>query len=231
MGKPAAKAVTAPRAALIGVLGSLLVGTLGATWRIRVLGGEHEAACERGASFLYAFWHGQLLPLVYLHRGKGVAVLVSQNRDGEYITQVIHRKGFRTVRGSTSRGGFRSLMEMVRHAERGTRLAITPDGPRGPRWRAQPGALLVAQRAGIPILPVAVSAWPRRQLSSWDRFLIPAPFARVVMAFAAPLHLPDDLEIDALIAEWTGPLETTLAELGALCEREVLAWAGKETAR
>jgi lysophospholipid acyltransferase (LPLAT)-like uncharacterized protein len=215
------------RAQAVGWLGAGLLRALGATWRTRTVGAEHEEACRTsGGGFLYAFWHGNLLPLAYLRRRRGVVVLVSQNRDGEYITQVIHREGFRTVRGSSSRGGFRSLIEMSRLGQAGTPLAITPDGPRGPRHRAQPGVLLLAQRAGVPILPTAVGAWPRRRLDSWDRFLIPAPFARVVMGFGRPLSLPGELDAETLIARWTEPVERALTDLEDRCEREVRAWAG-----
>jgi lysophospholipid acyltransferase (LPLAT)-like uncharacterized protein len=215
------------RARLVGLVGAGLIRALGATWRVRVIGREHEDACrDSGRGFLYAFWHGQLLPLVYLRRRRGITVLVSQNRDGEYIAQVIHREGFGTVRGSSSRGGFRSLLEMSRLGENGQAIGITPDGPRGPRRRAQPGVLLVAQRAGVPILPLAAAARPRRRLDSWDRFLIPAPFARVVLGFGAPIRLPADLATDRLLEEWTGPVERALTDLEERCEREVEAWAG-----
>jgi lysophospholipid acyltransferase (LPLAT)-like uncharacterized protein len=212
------------RAALIGWAGSRLVRGLGASWRVRAIGAEHETACRTGGGFLYAFWHGHLLPLVYLKRRRGIVVLVSQNVDGEYITQVIHREGFRTVRGSSSRGGFRSLLEMARLGADGQAIAITPDGPRGPRHKAQAGVLLVAQRAGVPILPLAVAARPRRLLDSWDSFLIPAPFARIVLGHGAPIRLPADLPLERLLAEWTAPVERALDELGERCERELDAW-------
>jgi lysophospholipid acyltransferase (LPLAT)-like uncharacterized protein len=216
------------RARLIGLAGSLLIRALGATWRVRVIGREHEAACrDAGRGLLYAFWHGQLLPLLYFMRRRGILVLVSQNTDGEYIAQVIHREGFDTVRGSSSRGGFRSLLEMTRAGESGRALGISPDGPRGPRHRAQPGVLLVAQRAGVPILPLAAAARPRRELDSWDRFVIPAPIARVVRGCGAPIHLPADLGAEKLLAEWTEPVERALTELGERCERELEVWSGR----
>ncbi|MCK4414056.1 MAG: lysophospholipid acyltransferase family protein [Candidatus Eisenbacteria sp.] len=218
------------KARWIGRGGSALVGGLGATWRARVLGGEHLAACRSRGGFIHAFWHGQLLPLVYLKRNQGIVVLVSQNRDGEYITQVIHRKGFRTVRGSTSRGGFRSLIEMVRLGRQGAELAITPDGPRGPRHAAQAGLLLVAQRARVPVLPMAVAAWPCRRLSSWDRFLIPLPFARTVIVYGPALEIPPDLPTDALLAEWTPRVNAALMEVTHAAEEAVRAWAGRDSA-
>ncbi|MFH1145222.1 MAG: lysophospholipid acyltransferase family protein [Candidatus Eisenbacteria bacterium] len=214
------------KAAWIGRGGWALLGALGATWRSRVIGVEHIEACRRRGGFIHAFWHGQLLPLSYLKRGRGVVVLVSQGRDGEYISQVIHRMGYRTVRGSTSRGGFRSLVAMIHHGQAGEELGITPDGPRGPRHRVQPGVLLVAQRARVPILPMALSAWPRRQLSSWDRFLVPLPFAKMVLAYGAPIHIPEQGSAAEVIGRWTQPLEAALMEVSERAEAEVMAWAG-----
>jgi len=220
------------RAALIGWAGSQLLCALGASWRVRVIGREHETRCrEAGKGWLYAFWHGNLLPLAHLKRREGIVVLVSQHQDGEYITQVIHRQGYRTVRGSTSRGGFRSLLEMSQLGRQGAAIAITPDGPRGPRQRAQPGVLIVAQRAGVPILPLAAAARPCRRLDSWDRFLIPAPFARVVMGFGPAIHLPEDLSAERLVAEWTAPVEDALCRLGERCEAELAAWSRRPAPR
>jgi hypothetical protein len=214
------------RARWVGRLGSLALRALGATWRTRRFGDEHAAACgASGLGFIHSLWHGHLLPLVYLKRNRGVVVLVSRSRDGEYITQVLERLGCATVRGSTSRGGFRSLVEAARLGREGRALAFTPDGPRGPRHRVQPGILLCAQRAGIPILPIAVSAWPRRRLASWDRFLVPAPFARIVLVQGEPITLPADLDATRLVAQWTPRLEAAMLAVCERAEREVCAWA------
>jgi lysophospholipid acyltransferase (LPLAT)-like uncharacterized protein len=214
------------RARWVGRLGALCLRALGATWRTRRIGDEHAAACRAtGAAFVYSFWHAQLLPLAYLKRNRGVVILVSLSRDGEYITQVIERMGYGTVRGSTTRGGFRSLVEAAQLGRAGRTLGFTPDGPRGPRHRVQPGILLCAQRAGIPILPIAASAWPRRRLASWDRFLIPAPFARVVVVQGEPLRVPADLDATELVAQWTPRLEAAMLAVCERAESEVRAWA------
>ncbi|MBD3237861.1 MAG: DUF374 domain-containing protein, partial [Candidatus Eisenbacteria bacterium] len=188
------------RARWVGRGGSRLIRALGRTWRLRVIGAEHEAEARAGGGFIYTFWHGRLLPLTYLRRGRGIVVLVSLGRDGEYISQVIHRLGFATVRGSSSRGGLRALLEMARRGRAGQALAFTPDGPRGPRGRVQPGVLITAQRAGIPILPMSVSARPGRFLASWDRMLIPGPFARLALVFGPPMRIAADGAPDAMVA-------------------------------
>ncbi|MCK4304766.1 MAG: lysophospholipid acyltransferase family protein [Candidatus Eisenbacteria sp.] len=220
------------RARAAGLIGSAILRLLGSSWRIRLIGREHERAAVEmsGGGLLYAVWHGQLLPLTYCMRGQGISLLISQHLDGEYIAQATQRLGYQSVRGSTSRGGFRSLVEMVRLGRGGGRVAITPDGPRGPRHQAQPGAVLIARRAGIPILPLAGSVWPRKQLSSWDRFVVPAPLAKVVYGFGPPLVVPPDLKTDVAIEAWNVKLAAALHSLTARTEREVLTWARRRNA-
>jgi lysophospholipid acyltransferase (LPLAT)-like uncharacterized protein len=160
-----------------------------------------------------------------------VVVLVSRHRDGEYITQVIHRLGYGTVRGSTSRGGYRSLLEMARRGRAGQTLAITPDGPRGPRRETQPGAVLIAQRSGIPLVPLACAVSPCRRLSSWDRFVIPAPRARTVMGFGPPVRVPADLKGDSLVGEWSAQVTAAIDRTCAGAERELERWMERDDAR
>jgi lysophospholipid acyltransferase (LPLAT)-like uncharacterized protein len=124
-----------------------------------------------------ALWHGQMLPLLTTHRDSGIAVLISEHRDGEIIARVAKAFGVGTVRGSTSRGGSRALLEMVAFLRRGGEVAITPDGPRGPRHRFAPGALVAAHRAGVPVVGMAAHADRAWRLRSWDVFEIPKPFA------------------------------------------------------
>jgi lysophospholipid acyltransferase (LPLAT)-like uncharacterized protein len=160
-------------------------------------------------------------------RGHDVIVLVSQHRDGEYITQTIHRLGYDTVRGSTTRGGFRSLLEMANLARTGRRVAITPDGPRGPRHQVQPGAILIAQRSGVPILPMACATWPQRQLGSWDRFEIPAPFARMVLGFGPALQLPGDRNSEQLVQEWSPRLREGILAVRQQTRQALDQWRGR----
>ena len=130
-----------------------------------------------------------MLPLLFQHRDEGVAILISSHRDGELIARTAQRFHFRTVRGSTSRGGGRALLGLVRELERGGEVAVTPDGPRGPAERFAPGALVAAQRANAHIVPVAAVADRAWRLKSWDRFLVPKPFARVTVAYGPPTRV------------------------------------------
>lgn len=175
-------------------LGVPLVRLLGATWRIRLV--NNESSVERlrreGRAIVFTLWHGDMLPLLYHHRDEGVSVLISEHRDGELIARVAQALGFRTVRGSSTRGASRALVGLTREIEAGHDIAITPDGPRGPARSFAPGALIAAQRAAAPIIVVAVAARSAWRLRSWDRFMIPRPFTRLQIAYSDPITLDAD---------------------------------------
>ncbi|HJQ52529.1 MAG TPA: lysophospholipid acyltransferase family protein [Gemmatimonadaceae bacterium] len=169
------------------VLGLGLLHTIGRTWRVTVRNAEAlEKARRTGKGFVFSLWHGHLLPLLWHHRGEGVVVLISEHRDGELVARAATALGFGLIRGSTTRGAGRALIAMVRALEAGKEIAITPDGPRGPARKFAPGALVAAQRSDRVILPVGVSADRAWRLGSWDRFMIPKPFARVTIAYGEP---------------------------------------------
>ncbi|MCK4510311.1 lysophospholipid acyltransferase family protein, partial [bacterium] len=177
---------------IVGFVGPAIVRTLGATWRTRVV--NHKAV-ERihtgGGAVVHAFWHGHILPLEYIYRGRRIFVLSSWHRDGEMSARVMTGLGFGVERGSTSRGSVRGLLKMIARARSGYDLAITPDGPRGPARRAQTGILYLAAKSGGVIIPAAVAASRYRRLSSWDGFLIPLPFSRVVVVHGDPFEPVD----------------------------------------
>ena len=160
---------------------------LAATWRYQIVG--HDAVKSARASrtpLLFSLWHGQLLPLIWLHRNEGVAILVSEHRDGEIIARVAKSLGYRLIRGSTTRGGERALLTLATQLKAGVDAAVTPDGPKGPARSYAPGALIAAQRSGALIVPVAAHANRAWHLSSWDSFMIPKPFATVSVVYGRP---------------------------------------------
>lgn len=166
-------------------LGPPLIKTLAATWRYRKSGPMGWAA----SPILFVLWHSRILPLLPLHKHEGMVLLISRHRDGGYLADLAERWGYRSVRGSTKRGGDVGLLGIVRALEAGARVALTPDGPRGPRERVQPGAVAAAQHAGVPIVAVGArtaSAW---YLNSWDRMCIPKPFALIDVEYGAPIHI------------------------------------------
>lgn len=182
-----------------GLLGQGLIGAFFATIRCEKEGAENYLQFRRaGEPVVFVFWHAQLLPLVYVHRNEGVVVLVSDHADGEYIARVIHRFGFGTARGSSTRGGVKGLKGLLRAAREGRDLALTPDGPLGPRHVFKGGALVAAQRAGLPIIPVALGCSRAWRLDSWDRFMIPQPFSRIVVRYGKPYRVPREAPAEEL---------------------------------
>lgn len=155
--------------------------------RIEALRQAHHGA-------IVALWHGNILIPTYVLRGRGYRTLVSLSRDGERLSRLMRRFGYRQVRGSTGRGGARAALQVCREIEEGNVLCLTPDGPRGPARKAQPGTVFFAQRTGCPIIPIAASAYPRHLLRSWDRFLIPLPFARAAFVVGDPIFVPPGLD-------------------------------------
>lgn len=165
----------------------LAIRALYTTWRVHVTGdaGWRRLRAEQ-RPFVFALWHGQLLPLLAQHRGEGTRVLISEHRDGEIIARIAHAIGLGTIRGSTTRGAARALLAMCDALEHGQEIAVTPDGPRGPAHTFAPGTLVAAQRAGAPIVPIGVAASRAWRLRSWDAFMIPKPFARVEIVYGEP---------------------------------------------
>jgi len=183
--------MSAWRLGAISLFGTTLLRGLFATTRTTLVDAHHlEELREAGRPVVFVLWHGQLLPLVHQHREEGVAVLVSEHRDGEYIARVLERSGFETVRGSSTRGGTRGLKGLIRAAREGKDLALTPDGPRGPAHVLKAGALGVAQATGLPVIPVAVGASAGWRFRSWDGFLVPRPLSRITIQYAPAVHVP-----------------------------------------
>jgi lysophospholipid acyltransferase (LPLAT)-like uncharacterized protein len=162
---------------------------MAATWRLRRLEPDatRRPTLPAEAGRIYAFWHGQMLPVIAMHRGESVAVLISSHRDGERLARVAERFGFGSIRGSTTRGGATALRAMHRALAEGVRVVITPDGPRGPAKQFAPGVLIAAQRAGVPIVLAAAAVDRQWRLGTWDRFVIPKPFARITVAYSEPI--------------------------------------------
>ena len=167
------------------------VSALAPTVRLQVSGGAELTAREAdGQPSIVVTWHGRtLLPIWYFGPRRWVA-MISTSRDGEYQARIFRRFGWEMVRGSTGRGGIRALAAGVRHLREGATLAFTPDGPRGPSHIVHPGVLFLSQKAGCPIYPLGVSAFPRWLLSTWDRYQVPRPFARAALVYGDPMWVP-----------------------------------------
>lgn len=163
-----------------------------------------EAFAKENDSVIFCIWHNRLpLSLImyrYYVRQKGqphrMAAIVSASKDGGVVARILEHFGVQPVRGSSSRRGPQALLELTTWAERGYDLALTPDGPRGPRYAIQPGATALAQLTGQPLVPVSYHLQWKFCLKSWDRFQIPLPFSRARMRFGQPLRVPREASDD-----------------------------------
>jgi lysophospholipid acyltransferase (LPLAT)-like uncharacterized protein len=205
--------------AAIAGLGYPLLRTLGSTWRWKVSGAEHvEAIRGRGLHPIHAFWHGRILPATIYFQRRGIVVITSENYDGEWIARIIQKFGYGTARGSSSRGGPRALLQLVKDVK-SKGVAFTLDGPRGPAEVAQPGAVWLSKATGNPLLPFHCEAARAWTLNSWDRTQVPKPFTTVAMAIGEPLYVPRDAD-EAVLESWRGDLEASIAR----CKRQCAEW-------
>lgn len=207
---------------LVGVFGSILLRLLFCTIRIREIPDALSQKYKRqGKCMIYAFWHAHILVPSYVGRSLGAKVLISQHRDGEYIAQVVQWLGNDMARGSTTRGGARALLSMIKKVkEEKVSLAITPDGPKGPRFVVQSGVIMLGQKTCYPIVPVMVHHSKCWELPSWDRFCIPKPFSKVVLIYGDPIIIPSKLE-KSEIEEYRILLEKRLNEMNIEAEQLV----------
>ncbi|HEY7612117.1 MAG TPA: lysophospholipid acyltransferase family protein [Gemmatimonadales bacterium] len=175
----AARAVAAPA-----------MRALAGSWRMST---QHEERWrpifEARRPHVFLLWHEVLLPLLWHHRGQGIVIIVSANRDGQYLADFARMLGYGAVRGSSSNGAARALLGAVRELQAGRSVAFTPDGPRGPRRELKPGVVAAAQRGGAVIVPIHARADRAWRLDSWDRFLIPKPGARVTVSYGRPFEV------------------------------------------
>lgn len=189
-------------ASAIGAIGVPLIRVLGRTWRFRVSGQEHiDGIFASGHRPVMAFWHGRILPSMYYFRHRGIVVITSDNFDGEWIAKIIHRFGYTTARGSTSRHAARAALRAKRRMDEGHVVGITVDGPRGPALVAQPGAVWLAKATGNPILPFHAEAASHWTAPSWDASQIPLPGSRIGLVMGAPLTVPPDADAGMLEAK------------------------------
>lgn len=201
---------------LLAFLGWLAVSVLCRTLRLRVHDPEGWVrGHRRREKKIWACWHGQQLIGFYFFRGRGTGILSSLSRDGDYSSRIMRFFGWRIVRGSSSKGAVSGLLALLRCVKSGGEIAITPDGPRGPAYHIEPGALFLAAKTGAPIVPFAFAARPAWTAPSWDRFLVPWPFARCVAFFGHPYWVRDEVNEENLPI-----LQASLAEAINQANRE-----------
>ena len=200
---------------LIGWMGYIAISIIGRTIRWQSEGDSYlDDIHKSGNRAIFTFWHGRIFPATYYWRKRGIVVMTSMNRDGEAIAQCIQRFGFGAARGSSSRGGFRALAEMAREIRRGHDCTFTIDGPRGPKYVAKQGPVLLGLKTGAAIFCFHISMKHKIQLKSWDEFQIPLPFTSALVLKAAPIWVPPDAS-EAHLRDLHQHMQTTLDKLRA----------------
>lgn len=181
----------------VGVLGRFAIEAVGRS--MRLVGWSGRRLGVRNEQVIIAFWHNKLFYMSYyiaahcIRKGREVVVLISASRDGEYMARAAEELGANVVRGSSSRRGGGGIRDLCRWAERGASLCVAPDGPKGPRYEVKEGTIYLAQKTGLPILPVSYRAKGALTLKSWDGFILPLPLTSVEVRCGEPMHVPSDL--------------------------------------
>jgi lysophospholipid acyltransferase (LPLAT)-like uncharacterized protein len=200
----------------LSALAGCAIRTLRATLRLeRLHQDRYESLQARGVPILFALWHGRMFLSILEHRGQDIATMASQSKDGEIIARWLTRNGYVVTRGSTTRGGGQALRELVRHMRRAHHAALTVDGPKGPPRAVQQGVVQLAKLTGAWILPITSSCSHPRFLSSWDRYLLPLPFSRAIVAYGEPFPISKDLPDAAAASLIAEALDAATAEADA----------------
>ncbi|MGH1366594.1 MAG: lysophospholipid acyltransferase family protein [Calditrichia bacterium] len=172
---------------------------------------DENEQTSRGA--IFALWHENIMAPIYVNRNQGFEILVSKHFDGEIVASILNSFGYKTARGSSSRGGAKAYLALRDELCKGeNKIAITPDGPRGPRRKVKAGVLHIAGRTGRPIIPVGVATSHSKRLRSWDKFLLLVPFSKVIVAYGTPVEVPAELCGEGL-DRMKGELQTVLNDL------------------
>jgi lysophospholipid acyltransferase (LPLAT)-like uncharacterized protein len=181
---------------LFGWFCKLVIDLIFSTVRIETVDLEKAREEIESGRCIGAFWHSRMLMVSYVYKGRKAAILVSRSKDGEMMAQVLKCQGHYPIRGSTSRSGVRALSRLIKSVrEKNYPGVIVPDGPRGPRFKVQPGVIALAQKTGYPIVPISYSAKKVKVFSSWDRFMLPYPFNEGRVIYGAPISVPSDLDL------------------------------------
>jgi lysophospholipid acyltransferase (LPLAT)-like uncharacterized protein len=169
---------------------------------------------------IYSFWHRAVFASAWLWRKTGIAVMVSRSFDGQYIARTIEKLGFVAVRGSSSRGGATALLGLKNQLEQGNLVVSTIDGPRGPKYVAKPGPVLLSQATALPMAAFYVALSDAWVLNTWDALMIPKPFSKALVRFSAKMRVPADAD-RAQMAEFQARLQSALERVTGFAEEHV----------
>ena len=178
-------------------VGLSIVRVLSATYRVKMINPEIERKVfENGRIPIYASWHQRFFPGITLFsRRKPISIMISRSRDGEFISGIVRLLGWYPVRGSSSKGGRQALRKLKKLVQEGYKVGHIVDGPRGPFGVVKPGLLIIAQATGMPIIPIIISAEKKWVFNSWDQFMVPKPFSRVIIRFSDEMCIPKKLSL------------------------------------
>lgn len=194
-------------------LGAWIIRLIGFSLRVERVNAEPVRNLLRDKRpFLLMVWHGRMFLPVFAHRRQGIVAMISQHADGEMITRVVGKLGYGAVRGSSTRGGGQAFHELLTHLKQGGIGAMLPDGPRGPRYHFKAGTLFLAQQSGCFLVPITFAARPCWRFNSWDRFVVPKPFARCVLYYGDPIQVPGEIAANE-VEPWRQKLETIMVDL------------------
>lgn len=194
-------------------IGPYLITLLGFTLRIRRINDRPVMdLIARREPILWCLWHGRMFLPIFVHRKQGVVAMISQHEDGEMIARVIKRLGYESVRGSSTRGGKEAFYGMLSLLKEGKQVVMLPDGPLGPRHQFKPGTLFLAQQSQSSLVPITFAARPCWRFKSWDRFVLPKPFAHCVVVYGDPIRVPESISEDEVEA-WRLKLEKIMVHL------------------
>ncbi len=191
------------QASILPALAVLITKFIGWTLQFEIVGKDNLDELSRlNKRVIFSFWHGHLLFCgYYLYKIKGsrsMTMVISPSLDGELIAKVAGSFHFGRVKGSRKRGGIQAISELSELIKSGDDAVITPDGPRGPLHQVQPGVIHLAKKSGAAILPMALGAERAKIFNSWDRFVLPLPFSKVVIVYGSPMTVPPDPGTQAL---------------------------------
>ena len=213
---------------LARTMGALFLRLIGKTWKIHIIGLEHrDAATVDGNCPVLSLWHQDIPAGIVAHQGYPIRVMSSRHHDGDVIASIVKRMGHTAIRGSSSAGGAVALRAMLLGAKDPSGYAFTPDGPRGPAYSVAPGVLFLAATVRRPILPIGLQASRYWQAKSWDKMILPKPFATVVLVYVEPLQIARAaMKDDALLEAESLRLREAMGRARELAVQELARHVG-----
>ncbi|MDI6797672.1 MAG: lysophospholipid acyltransferase family protein [Desulfatibacillaceae bacterium] len=203
----------------VGILGKAAIDAICSTCHIDFADPYGVRSLMDKKRFITAFWHSRILVVSYAHQGFGGSIMVSRSQDGEIIAQIIRRQGHYPVRGSSRHGGDQALESLVQRLLKTHHPGVMiPDGPQGPRHKARSGVITLAARTGYPIVPITFGAKNIKVFASWDRFVMPLPGTRCIVAYGRPVTVPQNPD-SALVEGKRQMLEDELNRITDGCDR------------